>query len=427
MNIINSLRIKLSKRNPMDFLPPKVDFEKSYWYGERWEVMANKDEDDPNSHAVPTVCLWCGGLTPAYPLHESGCGGTGCHECGRTVDESYDDWIYRAEFADGCDYTLYKSGYSGSVGPKHAPHRSFIKDEPVLEMINPLLPAEYCGELLSFFRDCYKDGMHEKHDPDNFLWNVVDEMPAREYPHKRVEWVDVGRNDPFSEDILTAPIEKYVSECKSRRIHANMDDFRVYRNFENAWNNSHDANWMSHLLEYTYRRDVFGDRKMLTAMVECCELVLEDVEDNLLKALTINGIMPVLRGYIHNTITVEEDGTRVRGHCDPEIGDQFSEEDRTSLYAYSRMMYYCRDGLGGMNDNNKQQRVVGAIESAVQESLSSHYQPNLGMVIAYVCNSFYGSMFPQKDRSRKCAEILRKHFPAEFVANVMVEYRLRGE
>lgn len=411
-------------RGVMDYLPPTVNYERSYWYDRRWDVMSNKDEKDPNSHAVPTLCLWCGKITPAYPLRELG-GGTNCHECDRTVDESYLDWVYRAEFKDGCYYTLDKSGRSSSGGPSHAPHSAFQNDHPVFEMVNPLLPSEQCEKLLSFFRECYQDAGYGKHDPENPIWGVVESMPQREYPHRYVAWVNTERNKPFSGDILTAPIEKYLIECKDRDTSSAPSELRKYKTFQDAWNISPDANWMAHLLEVLYRREVFGDRKALAAMVECCELVLEDARNPLLIAFISDGIMPSLRGSIYTKITKRDD-CNVITHCDPSIGDQLDYDARARLLTYARAVYYCHRGLGGMNENNSEQRVVDSIRYAIEESLTSHYEPNFGLVLASVCNNFYGSALPKKDRMEKCAAILRKHFPAEFISERMTGYKLRG-
>ena len=90
-------------------------------------------------------CGWCGQEIPLYQrgggvdVHEDGVhadihpfNGT-CIACGRDPYEFFGDWIYRAEYSDGCVVIKTTRGMS-SYGPEHAPHLSFFPDDvPVRE------------------------------------------------------------------------------------------------------------------------------------------------------------------------------------------------------------------------------------------------------------------------------------------------------
>ena len=91
-------------------------------------------------------CGWCGNKIPLYSIGggtEINPDGTAtirpfngrCIACGRDPYEFMDDWIYYAEYRDGCHFIKYADGSLKSGGPKHAPHESFIPgDVPVFEM-----------------------------------------------------------------------------------------------------------------------------------------------------------------------------------------------------------------------------------------------------------------------------------------------------
>lgn len=171
------------------FAPPMITFERSYWYDERWEIMCNDKKEQYNSIAIPTICGWCGQKVPAYPLRVNGSGGTNCHECNRTVDESYRDWLYRAEYLDGCQETCYQSGGVASGGPKHAPHSSFVPDDvPIYEFISPILVEAnngqfQLGDIMDFFRNHVKSRRHEFSDTP--ITTLISFLPAeRDVPHK---------------------------------------------------------------------------------------------------------------------------------------------------------------------------------------------------------------------------------------------------
>jgi hypothetical protein len=136
---------------------PLLTYKRSYWYGERWEVMCK-------SGAIAVVFGWCGQVTPAYP-HDGGHPSAICHECGRTIGDFYEDWIYRAEYEDGCKVMLYENGGTSSEGVDnrsgfsgtHAPHSAFSSPDeiPVYEFLHPSLrfDSELC---LSFRKRVYE-------------------------------------------------------------------------------------------------------------------------------------------------------------------------------------------------------------------------------------------------------------------------------
>lgn len=136
---------------------PLLTYKRSYWYDERWEVMCK-------SGAIAVTCGWCGQITPAYP-RDGSYPTAMCHECGRNVGDFYGNWIYRAEYGDGCKVMLYEGGDTSSEGVDsrsgfsgtHAPHSAFSSPDeiPVYEFLNPSLCLD-SESLLSFRKRVYE-------------------------------------------------------------------------------------------------------------------------------------------------------------------------------------------------------------------------------------------------------------------------------
>jgi hypothetical protein len=100
---------------------------------------------------VSIRCGWCGNNTFAWEettrnslsnLDKETGGGTTCCFCGRDLQLWYKNWIYHAEFSDGCRMTQWKLSDDkvgcSSCGPHHAPHLAFVpSDFPIIEWGEP--------------------------------------------------------------------------------------------------------------------------------------------------------------------------------------------------------------------------------------------------------------------------------------------------
>lgn len=249
------------------FAPPMITFERSYWYKERWEVMCSSEGG--RKTAVPTICGWCGQNVPAYPLRLNHSGGTHCHECDRTVDESYLSWLYRAEYLDGCHATYYQPNGISSGGPKHAPHIAFIpNDIPIYEFLSPIL-VQYNNnkiplkDIRNFFRTYIKsrgcefpkspitdlisllpterDVPHQEekkepkdrsnelvsfspHEFENFDGNM---FTAHLVPKNNPTW-GATRSSALSAENRDAALEQVKKDIKEQKIIDNLDDYEIY-------------------------------------------------------------------------------------------------------------------------------------------------------------------------------------------------------
>lgn len=187
MNVFTKIRLEYRRFKYRKLHhPPNITYKKSKWYDKRWEIMCGKNYG--NDIALPTICGWCEQLVPAYhPLRLSSGGGTGCHECGRTVDSYYMNWVYRAEYLDGCVTTIYQNGCWASGGPKHGPHSGFVpNDIPIYEFVPPFLLKAANGysekELYLFFRKCAEK--HHGLPANHSITNLIFSLPLEKFREK---------------------------------------------------------------------------------------------------------------------------------------------------------------------------------------------------------------------------------------------------
>jgi hypothetical protein len=186
-------------------IQPLLTYKRSYWYDSRYEVMEKQG-------AVDIICGWCGKNSPAYP-RGNGLYSASCHECGRSMEDSQKDWIYRAEYSDGCKVTLFQSGGSSSQGVDsrsgykgtHAPHNAFstVDEVPVFEFLNSKIfeidPTLNKVELCLFFRNVvfYSNGL-----PEHPFSEIVKKIEFEVFPKIEKKKDNSWENKPFDFSIL---------------------------------------------------------------------------------------------------------------------------------------------------------------------------------------------------------------------------------
>ena len=162
-NKIIKKRKDFAMEHQLTYMKPYLKIKKNIFY-RNWRCIPEKTNhrlsgslDKIRKKLVEThdgckeiVCGWCGNLTHSYHIDEIldrpdaplG-GGSICLYCGRDVELYYQNWVYHAEFSDGCRLTQWADGVIDSGGPKHAPHLSFVPgDSTILEWGTPILDNE---------------------------------------------------------------------------------------------------------------------------------------------------------------------------------------------------------------------------------------------------------------------------------------------
>jgi hypothetical protein len=165
---------------------------------------------------VSIKCGWCGNNTFAWEhtinkslsnLDDESCCGTTCCFCGRDLQLWYKNWIYHAEFSDGCYITQWKNSDgkvgNSSGGPSHAPHLAFVhSDFPIIEWGTPDLSDKgllYYGfkgskpseKLLEY--EAKRKKQEKQHKKDKFLEKIgLKKNTEIIEPDCEHEWVDAG-------------------------------------------------------------------------------------------------------------------------------------------------------------------------------------------------------------------------------------------